>query len=335
MWFLPGLADERVGLFVRVHHVIADGVLGVATLRTLLDATPTASSGPAQPWTPAPSPPGRDLLLDDLRRRADKVGRALSLLAHPVSTLRHVKAAWPTMRWVLVKKPGPATSLDRLVGTGRILALMRSSLDPVKEIAHAHEAKVNDVLLAIIAGGLHGLLHSRGEPVDDLVLPIYVPVSLRRQRPGQEGGNLVSQMVIPLPIGVSDPGRRLRQIAAETVRRKARSHPSLGTLVPSGIAGRAILKLVVRRRVNLTSADLTGPRTPLYLAGARVLEVFPMLPLIGNVSLGVGALSYAGQLNIMVVADAVAYPDIDVFVAGVRHEQRALGISTSVGTVRQ
>lgn len=113
------------------------------------------------------------------------------------------------------------TSLDGLVGPDRNLALVRSSIDLVKEIAHAYEAKVNDVLLAVTAGGLRGLLHSRGEPVEGLILPIWVPVSLRREQPGQEGGNLISQMVVPLSIGISDPGRRLRQIAAETAKRKA------------------------------------------------------------------------------------------------------------------
>jgi hypothetical protein len=55
--------------------------------------------------------------------------------------------------------------------------------------------------------------------------------------------------------------------------------------------------------------------------------VVPVLPLIANEPLGVGALSYAGQLNIGVVADRDAYPDLDVFVAGAREELQALGVS--------
>jgi hypothetical protein len=84
---------------------------------------------------------------------------------------------------------------------------------------------VNDVLLAVIAGGLRGLLRNRGEPIDGVTLPIYVPVSLRRGQSGQEGGNLISQMVAHLPLGVADPGWRLRQIAHETAKRKAISRP--------------------------------------------------------------------------------------------------------------
>jgi hypothetical protein len=183
---------------------------------------------------------------------------------------------------------------------------------------------VNDVLLTVIAGGLHGLLQSRGEPVDDLELPIYVPVSLRRQRAGQEGGNLITQMVVPLPLSESDPARRLRRIAAATAERKAMARPSLGTMFRNRIVGGVMLKLVARQRVNVVSADLPGPVRPLYFAGARLLEVFPLLNLIGTVSLGVGALSYAGQFNIMVVADADSYPDLDVFAAAVQDQLRML-----------
>jgi hypothetical protein len=90
----------------------------------------------------------------------------------------------------------------------------------------------------------------------------------------------------------------------------------------------------MRQRVNVTSASIPGPTMPLYLAGARVLEVFPVLPLIANEPLGVGALSYAGGFNIGVVADRDAYPDLDVFAAGVREELHALGVSTYPTSVR-
>jgi diacylglycerol O-acyltransferase len=92
-----------------------------------------------------------------------------------------------------------------------------------------------------------------------------------------------------------------------------------------------MLKLIVRQRVNVVSADLSGPQTPLYFAGARLIEVFPLLNLVGNESLGVGALSYAEQFNIMAVGDADAYPDIDVFAAGARDELRVLVESTAPG----
>lgn len=168
------------------------------------------------------------------------------------------------------------------------------------------------------------------------MLRVYVPVTLRPvDQRAHARGNQIAQMVVPLPIGEPDPIRRLRQIAMETARRKAMARPSIGKLPRRGIAGRAFLKLIDRQRVNVTTADLPGPQVPLYVMGARVLEAFPLLLLIGKVSLGIGTLSYAGQFGITVVADRDAYPDLEVFATGVRRElallASAMGIEADGG----
>ena len=328
MWFMPGLPERQIGLFVRMHHAIADGMAAMATVGAFLDSVPDAPVAPTKAWTPAPLPQARDLLADNVLRHLKAIAAAFGTVARPRSTLRQVLAALPATRELLAEKPALKTSLDRVVGPGRNLALIRSSIQLVKEIAHAYDATVNDVLLAATAGGLRGLLRSRGERVEDLTVRIYVPVSLRRGQRGALEGNLISQMVVPLRLGVSDPGLRLQDIVAETANRKTRSRTSLGTLFRSPVASRLMLKAIYRQRVNVESADLPGPERPLYFAGARLLEVFPLLNLIGNVALGVGALSYAGTFNIGVVADQDSYPDIDVFAASVRDELDALAAST-------
>jgi hypothetical protein len=165
-------------------------------------------------------------------------------------------------------------------------------------------------------------------------MPVYVPVTLRQGQRAQARGNLIGQMVVPLPLGVSDPGGRLEQIAAETTRRKAQTHPPLGALLRSRIARRALLKILDSRPVSVTTADVPGPPLPVYLAGARMLEVFPVIPLISRVSLGVGALSYAEQFTIMAVADRDACPDLDDFAAGVRDELQELAQAPSASPRR-
>jgi diacylglycerol O-acyltransferase len=325
MWFLPGLPDGRIGLFVKMHHAIADGIAGVATVGEFLDAAPDAPAGTAPPWTPAPLPTTRDLFADNLHRHADDLRRAFSTLARPVPALRSMRDAWPAMRELLAAEPAPPTSLNRVVGADRNLALIRGDLNQVRQVAHAYHATINDVLLAVTAGGLRGLLLGRGEPVDDLNLRVSVPVTLRpAQLRDQARGNRIGQMVVPLPVGMADPGRLLAQIAAETAARKAQSHPSVGAVLRSRIARRVLLKVLDRQPVNITTADVPGPPRPLYLAGARLLEVFPVFPLVANVSLGVGALSYAEQFNIMVVADRSAVPDLEVFASNAEEELRAL-----------
>jgi WS/DGAT/MGAT family acyltransferase len=329
MWFLTGLPDRRIGLFLRLHHVVADGIAGVAELGVLLDAASSFATPPAQPWAAQPRPLPRDLLFDNLERRIAKLRSAVKGLTRPTATLRRARAAMPALRELLTEKPGPQTSLNRVIGQDRTLAVVRSKLELVSEVGHAHHAKVNDVLLTVIAGGLRGLLGNRGEQIEEVILPIYVPISLRLGRSSDEWGNLISQMVVPLPLGIADPQLRLRQITAETAKRKAIGRPSLGTMFHSRLLRGAMLKLIVRQRVNVVSADLPGPQTPLYFAGARLMEVFPLLNLVGNESLGVGALSYAGQFNIMAVGDADAYPDIDVFAASASDDIRVLVESTA------
>ena len=327
IWVLSGMPDGRVGMYIRTHHAIADGIAGVATLGAFLDVTPDAVPTPRESWTPTASPRDVELLGDYRWLRSIKRRQRLSAVLHPVGAVRKSLAMVPAVLELFAEPTLPPTSLDLVVGPGRAFALIRSRLELVKEIARTYEAKVNDVLLTVIAGGLRTLLQSRGEAVEGVVMRIYVPVSLRHGQYSEARGNQVAQMAVPLPIGVADPVARLHQISSETARRKARTRPSVGSLPTRGIVGRAALRLIERQRVNVESADLPGPPMPLYFAGMPVLEVFPLLPLIGKVSLGVGALSYAGQFNLAAVADRDGYPDIDVFARGVRNELDALATS--------
>ena len=202
----------------------------------------------------------------------------------------------------------------------------------VEAVAQANRATVNDVLLAMICAGARALLTSRGELVDDLTLAIFVPVSLRRGRGDAGLGNRISQMAVELPVGVADPVERLHRITVGTSRAKALAHPSMGAVFRNRILSGLMLRLIIRKRVNLLSADIVGPRQPLSFAGVPVLEVFPLLNLMGNITLGVGALSYAGGFQVLAEGDADLYPDLDVLATAAEHEVRILA---AAGQVRQ
>ena len=79
-----------------------------------------------------------------------------------------------------------------------------------------------------------------------------------------------------------------------------------------------------------------GPPVPLYLLGARMLEAFPIVPLLGNQGLGVAALSYDGQLTLGIYSNPEVVPDVVVFCEGVRRPStcskgdRSLGHRTLV-----
>jgi diacylglycerol O-acyltransferase / wax synthase len=317
LWFLPGLPGGRVGMFMRLHHAVADGVAGVAAFGALLDFTPDALPPVAPPWTPSRIPSNRELLRDNARRRLASVRGLLSGLVHPAGPVREIRQGWPAVREAFGEGPAPRTTLNRRVGWDRRLAVVRSDLDQVKAVAHEQGGTVNDVVLAAVAGGLRHLLLARGERVEHLVLRAFVPVSLHRERTGQARGNLDGAMVVPIPVGEPDFLRRLRSIAGETAERKKKRRPPGATLLRTRWIQRAFLRHAGRQRfMNVYVANVPGPPVQLYLAGAPLLEVFPLVPLIGNLTIGIGALSYAGQLDLTVVADRDGCPDIEVFAEG-------------------
>jgi diacylglycerol O-acyltransferase / wax synthase len=320
LWLLPGVPGRRVGAYLRLHHAIADGTAALAAFGALLDQAARAPTLAAPPWTPAPAPAASELLADNLRRRWAELGRGWAGLAHLGRTLHRARRAWPAWREVLTEEPAPRTSLNRPVGTGRRLAIVRGRLDLTKQIAHAHRATVNDVVLAAVAGGLRELLASRGEDIQQLVQRAMVTISTHHEQPGQARGNKPGWMMVPLPLGEPDPLRRIELIAAETAARKHKARPEAGSGVFRFAAGqRAWYRHFPRQRsVNLVVTNVAGPPVPLYLAGARLLELFPMMPVMGNLTLVVGVLSYAGQLNLTAVADRDGGPDVEVFAQGLR-----------------
>ena len=326
MTFLPGLSDKRVGLFIKVHHAIADGVSGIATLGAFLDVIPDLPEQEAPPWTPAPMPTSGELFVDNLHRGLDKLGRTLTTVVHPARTMEKVRRSLPALRETFAGGRAPRTSLNaHAIGSHRRLSLLQTDLGLAKRIAHAHGAKVNDVLVTVLAGGLRELLLNRGEGVDGVVLRAAVPVSLHGSRPGTPRGNQDGMMVVPLPIGIADDHRRLQVIAAETLERKKKPRPQGGVLFRNATIQRGFLHLLARQRLmNTYAANVPGPPDQLCFAGAPLLELFPVVPISGNVSIGIGALSYAGKLNITAVADHDLVQDFGVLVDGMRNSLRAL-----------
>jgi hypothetical protein len=193
-------------------------------------------------------------------------------------------------------------------------------LDVAKQIALGHGATVNDVVLAAVAGGLRELLANRGEDIQGLVQRGMVTISRHHEEPGQAKGNKPGWMMVPLPLGEPDPVRRLELIAAETTARKHQARPEAGTGVFRFAAGqRAWYRHFPRQRsVNVVVTNVAGPPVALHLADAPLLELFPMMPVMGNLTLVIAVLSYAGQLNLTATADHDHCPDVDVFAEGVR-----------------
>ena len=327
IWLLTGALDGHVAMLIRFHHVLADGIAALLLLGTLFDAAPfDAAPGAPEPegppWTARPIPARSELLGDALRRSITGIRRGVHKIEHPRRTLAPARMVFRQALQLAREGRAPRTSFNRPVGRQHRVLLVRADLEQARQVAHAHHATVNDVVLCAIAGGARALLAGRGELQRPLVLKVSVAASVRAPTSASQAGNLVGILLVPVPVGEEDPIRRLEQIARETAERKR--------LPPYQPAARFLQRWMIhtmnrQRRINLLMSNLPGPPQPMYFAGAKILELFQIGVVQGNVAVQVGALSYAGQLNFNIVADANLVPDSTVFANGIVEDLERLG----------
>jgi diacylglycerol O-acyltransferase len=302
MDLIPGLPGGRVAVLVVMHHVVADGLRGVAMIAALLDPAPDATlpgvaagaedDAPGR-WRPDPPPTARELVTDNVRDLAGRIRRIRpATMPHRLRTLRAVSREQA--------RHAPPTLLTGPIGPGRKLLILRQPLEELRARAHATRCTINDLLLAAVTTGLREMLSERGTCPDGLVLRASVPVGARNGNPG-------GMIVVPLPVGTAGPAQRLGAIRAETARRK--QHPDEGiagiVAMPASLArlGVAWARYAAPTHINLYVTNVPGPPVPLYLVGARLLEAIPLAPLVAGVRLSVTALSYDGALSVALLAD--------------------------------
>jgi diacylglycerol O-acyltransferase len=137
-------------------------------------------------------------------------------------------AAWVDRGWALARLGrAPVLSWNQPVGSHRVHLLVRGDLARAKTAAHQHGGKVNDVVLAAVAGGAYRLLESRGEVTPDLDMHVSVAASV--QPPGETGGNRVGVRLVAVPVSDPDAASRLDSIGARTAEQRHRR-----PLQPSG-----------------------------------------------------------------------------------------------------
>jgi hypothetical protein len=85
-----------------------------------------------------------------------------------------------------------------------------------------------------------------------------------------------------------------------------------------------------QRFFNVVVTNVPGPQLPLYLAGKRMIDTFPMVPLAKNQALGIALLSYDGRINFGLVGDWDLMWDIDDFAEDVRESLAELADDAGV-----
>jgi WS/DGAT/MGAT family acyltransferase len=327
---VEGYAEGSFGLFIKVHHSAIDGISGIELMNALHDLSPDGRAPTVDTWHGEERPSAVALLARAGTNMALMPGRLVRQVARTVPLVRTAVATeWATTRAGPHTRPTP---LNARVTTNRVGDGFRFDLGTAKQIRSAVPgATVNDVVLAVVGGGLRSYLESRGElPAE----PLYagVPISLRTGQEAGTAGNKIAMMVVSLGTDIADPLGRLTAVQRSTSRSKeintaveARTLAESSELFPGallGLAVRALPRVGAGRMTsmigNVCVTNVPGSQVPLYLCGARMEAYYGLGPVYDNAGPIHLVVSYLGKVHLSVTSCRELMPDMDFYIECLR-----------------
>ena len=371
-YVIEGLPEDRFAILTKVHHATIDGASGAELLVLMLDDSPEGDpvEPPTTDWTPERVPsdtemialaagalirkPGRALLLGartarDLGRATRNpvlvaaADRARASLRGPLGALLNLGRKRENEE--AVGSPpslaAPRTPFNATITPHRRFAFDSVPLDVIKDIKNACGATLNDVVMAVCAGGLRTWLE-RHDALPDSPLTVMVPVSIRTGKETEKWSNRVSAIFAGLPTDEPDPVQRVQRVHESMIGAKqlfdavpADALTDFAQFAPPAVfaqAMRTATRLTGRfgTPVNLVISNVPGPRTPLYAAGARLLHYYPVSTIVDGQGLNITVQSYLNSLDFGLVSCRELVPDLWDMLGDIIDEISTLGDAVGV-----
>lgn len=301
---VTGLCDNRFALLLKLHHSFTDGAGAFAVAAGLLDELPFTRTVLSALSATEPAEDERS----PLRMVRDGITSAISDAGTGAGIASAVlRAARP---YQLPQLAAPNTPSRRL-------GFVRLDLADVRRIRSAHGGTANDVILAVLTGGLREWMINRGQRVEGRTLRALIPVSTRAREAGP-AANRLSGYLCELPVYLEDPVRRLAGIHRAMNRNKAAGPlcgpgavPLLAERIPAPVH-RLATHMVGHAAGLLFDTVITNvplPKCELSLDGAPLSEVYPLVPLAPRSALGIAAAVYRDSVHIGLQANGDAVTD--------------------------
>ncbi|HME72674.1 MAG TPA: wax ester/triacylglycerol synthase family O-acyltransferase [Myxococcota bacterium] len=323
-WIVEGLEGGQVASVMLVHHAYVDGIAAGYLLQQLCNEerggeVPEAKS----PWQPEPWPSGwkraawalRDLpktLIQEVPKTARGMRQRLRLNA---SYRREEKALPPS------PFDAPATPLSVMLSHGRTFVCDSFPLEDFKRVRAGFGVTINDVFLACCGGTLRRFLADRGFDPDTGPLVASVPLSQRTPEEMDDLGNRTSVDYLWLRSEIGDPVERLFACHESATAMKSHFQATKGSDIATvanilpPFASRLFRRFLESKQgklslfANVVLSNVQGPRAPLYFGGAQVANWYSMGQIVDGTPLNMTVWSYAGNMNLGILADRAIVPD--------------------------
>jgi WS/DGAT/MGAT family acyltransferase len=342
MWVVEGLAGDRFAVISKIHHCMVDGASGVDLAHIMMSPTPQEELPEPVPYYPKPAPSPAELVRDEVARVAMlplRATRHFTEFTRQAEDLyeelaKRGRALAELAGWAV--RSASETPLNGRLSPHRRFDWLNTPLARVKAVRKALGCTVNDVVLATVSGAVRDYLTRRRVDPGEIDFRVSAPVSVRKDDERGKLGNRVSAWIIRLPIDRDDPLACVEALAAAT-RELKESEQALGVdliMRAAEWAPAGLMSLGAQASsgpINTIVTNVPGPQFPLYTLGARLVAMYPQVPLLENMGLGVALFSYDGQLCWGFNADFELVPDLGAFKRAIEDSFERLCQAAGVG----
>ena len=328
VYFIEGLSEGRVALLSKSHLALVDGVDTVDLGQVLLDLREDTADLGGDDWVPPRRPTPLGLVGEALHDTVERPRLVLDTVrSNAASVLRSGASAADRIGRIAGalsnRSPEAPTPFQGDTSRQRRVVFVRTDLADYRTVRAAHGGTVNDVVLATVTGGLRAWLMTRAESLRGMrQVKAVVPMSvIDEELEATSLGSMIAAHRVRLPIGEASPVVRLHQVSysfqahKETGRGVAANRlAGLPGFAPATFhaIGARVAADELRRGFQLNLTNVPGPQSPLHAAGARMLETYPLQPLLPDHALAIGVTSYNGAVHYGINADRDLVPDADV-----------------------
>ena len=343
MYFVEGLANNRIAVVGKIHHALADGVASANLMARGMDLQAGPESGE---YLCDPAPTTRQLMTSAVADHLRHLGLLPRTIRYTAEGIGRVRRSSRKFSPELTRPfEPPATFINHMITPERRFATATLALADVKETGKRLGATINDMVLAMSTGALRTLLLRYDGTAEPLLAS--VPVSFDFS-PERISGNRFTGMLVALPTDSDDPLERVRCSHENAISAKE-SHQLMGPELVSRWAAymppaptQAFFRWASGRDgqnkiLNLNISNVPGPSERGRVGGALVTEIYSVGPLTAGSGLNITVWSYVDQLNISVLCDGATLTDphevTDAMVADFIEIRRAAGLSEELTVV--
>ncbi|MEN8723666.1 MAG: wax ester/triacylglycerol synthase family O-acyltransferase [Alphaproteobacteria bacterium] len=357
-YVFEGLEGNRAAVYSKIHHSCIDGQTAVKLATIMFDLTPEPRAPLTQEQraeaglnrTADKKAPG---LLSAITNAAiERIEKPLysqiPSLVRMANKMISAPATKPAKTEPIETEDGvdfkmgmawgPKSILNTHLSNDRKIAFGSVPLELVKNTRRAANTALdgvtlNDVIVAACGGALRAYLEEK-DALPEQSLVCGAPVAMK-QKDGSN--NNVSYMMMHFRTDIADPMERLAKVAASSKKAKAGQKNNESAMegadlnMPSYMV-EPLAKLATSKAgfgmvpmpMAAVLSNVPGPQMQLYMAGAKIVEAYPISVLFHNAGLNITVQSFMDRFDFSITTCRATMPDAERFVELIEGELRLM-----------